>query len=111
MPIWAVDSALHRPVAERLWQLRGMADAVQGITLFKVANEADAEANCINIISEVDLHHGVYSTGSRVAAVRVIGTRPSNKIRESLGAYGFVTFETTPDGFIARALETESVLP
>ncbi|MGD1215034.1 MAG: hypothetical protein ABR861_08610 [Terriglobales bacterium] len=103
MPVWAVDSAHHRPVAERLWQLRGMADALQGITLFKVSDEGDTEASCINVIGEVDLHHGIYSSGSRVAKLRVIGTVPSNKLQEELGAYGFVNFEPTPDGFVARA--------
>ena len=105
MPIWAIDSALHRPVAERLWQVRGMADAVQGITLFKVEDEQDTEGNCINIIGEVDLHHGIYSTGSRVATLRVIGTLPSSKLREILGAYGLITIETTPDGFVAYSRE------
>jgi hypothetical protein len=78
-----------------------MADAVQGITLFKVQDEQDTEGNCINIIGEVDLHHGIYSAGSRVATLRVIGALPSSKLREMLGAYGLITIETTPDGFIA----------
>ncbi|HKM86211.1 MAG TPA: hypothetical protein VJW96_08380 [Terriglobales bacterium] len=103
MPIWAVDSALHRGVAERLWQKRGMADAFQGITLFKVLDERDAEVNCANIIGEVDLHHGIYSSGSRVASLKVIGATQSNKLLEALGASGFVRFETTPDGFLAHA--------
>jgi len=103
MPIWAVDSALHRGVAERLWLTRGMADAFQGITLFKVSDERDAEVNCANIIGEVDLHHGIYPSGSRVATLKVIGTKPSNRLLEELGAYGFVKFEPTIDGFVASA--------
>ena len=102
MPIWAVDSAPHRNIAERLWKSRGLADAFQGITLFKVADERNVEDNFVSIIGEVDLHHGIYSTGSRIARVRVIGAMPSNRVREELGAYGFVTFEQTPDGFIAQ---------
>ena len=104
MPIWAVDSAPHRAVAERLWQLRGGADAFQGITLFKVADEQDAEGNCVNVIGEVDLHHSVYSSGSKIAILRVIGTIPSNRLREELGTYGFVTLEATSEGFVARSL-------
>jgi hypothetical protein len=101
MPIWAVDSAPHRAIAERLWQVRG-ADAFQGITLFKVADERDPEGNCVNVIGDVDLHHGVYSSGSKIEALKVIGTMPSDRLREELGAYGFVTLEKTLDGFIAR---------
>jgi hypothetical protein len=102
MPIWAVDSALHRGVAERLWLTRGMADAFQGITLFKVSEERDAEVNCANIIGEVDLHHGIYSSGSRIATLKVIGARPSTNLLEELSTYGFVNFEPTLDGFVAR---------
>lgn len=103
MPIWAVDSAPHREVAERFWQTRGTADAFQGITLFKVSDERDAEGNCANIIGQVDLHHGIYSSGSKVAALKVIGASPSSKLLEELGVYGFANFEPTPDGFVARA--------
>ena len=103
MPIWAVDSALNRGVAERLWLTQGVADAFQGITLFKVSDERDAEVNCANIIGEVDLQHGVYSSGSTIATLKVIGTKPSNKLREELRAYGFEDFEPTLDGFMAHA--------
>ena len=101
MPTWAVDSAPHRVIAERLWRVRG-ADALQGITLFKVAGERDPEGNCVNVIGDVDLHHGVYSSGSRIETLKVIGARPSDRLRQELGGYGFVTLDETPDGFIAR---------
>jgi hypothetical protein len=101
MPIWAVDSAPHRAIAERLWQVRG-ADAFQGITLFKVPDEKDREGNCINVIGDVDLHHGVYSSGSKIETLRIIGATSSERLREELGAYGFVILEEMPDGFIAR---------
>ena len=102
MPIWAIDNVHHRCVAERWWKLRGCADATQGITTFKVTDETDAEANCMNIIGEVDLHHGIYSSGMPVATLRAVGTPPSKVLREKLEAYGFVTFETTSDGFVAK---------
>jgi hypothetical protein len=103
MPTWEIDSVPHRVVAERLRQLPGTADAFQGITLFKVINESDAEDNCISIVGQVDLHHGIYSSRSRIATLRVIGTKPSNRVREALAAYGFMTLEPTPDGFVAHA--------
>jgi hypothetical protein len=102
MPTWAVDTPPNRAVAQRLWDLRGGADAFQGITLFKVTDERDAEGNCINVIDQVDLHHGVYSSGSKIATLRVIGTTASDRLREELSAYGFVTLEATSDGFVAR---------
>jgi len=102
MPIWAVDTPPNRAVAKRLWDLRGGADAFQGITLFKVADARDVEGNCINLIDQVDLHHSVYSSGSKIATLRVIGTTASDRLREELSAYGFVTLEATSDGFVAR---------
>ncbi len=102
MPIWAVDTPPNRAVAKRLWELRGGADAFQGITLFRVADERDAEGNCVNVIDQVDLHHGVYSSGSKIASLTVIGATPSDRLREELSAYGFVALEATSDGFVAR---------
>jgi len=102
MPIWAIDNVHHRAIAERWWKLRGSADATHGITIFKVTDERDAESNCLNIIGEVDLHHGVYSSGMPIATLRVIGAQASKALQEKLEAYGFVTFETTADGFVAQ---------
>ena len=101
MPVWAVDSSLHRAIAERLWQILG-ADAFQGITLFKVTDELDPEGSCVNVVGDVDLHHGVYSSGSTIETLRVIGTMPSDRLREELRAYGFASLEATSDGFVAR---------
>jgi hypothetical protein len=102
MPVWAVDSVSNRDTAKRLWEQRGSADAHQGITLFTVTDERDAENNCIGIIGQVDLHHGINSSGSEVSILRVIGVHPSEAIKEEMKAYGFVVFETMPDGFLAR---------
>jgi hypothetical protein len=101
MPVWAIDSESNRAAATRLWDVRGSADANQGVTLFNVADEADAENNCIRIIGQVDLHHGVYSSGSEVSMLRVIGTQPSEAIRQEARCYGFEMFQITEDGFIA----------
>jgi hypothetical protein len=103
MPIWAINSTRHRSTAERWWRLRGCADAARGITVFKVTDENDAEGNCINVIGEVDLHHGIHSSGKPVSEVKVIGTRLSDALREQFGRYGLASFEPTPDGFVARA--------
>jgi hypothetical protein len=103
MPVWAVDSVSNRAVAERHWQLRGSADAHQGITLFKVDDERDAESNCLRVIDDVDLHHGIYSSGSEVSVLKVIGTQASERVQQDLKAYGFVKFEVTPEGFNAQA--------
>jgi hypothetical protein len=102
IPIWAVDSLPHRATAERLWKLRGTANAFRGITLFRVKDERDAEGNCVNVIGDVDLHHGICSSGSKIEILRVIGTTPSDRLREELSIYGFVTLEATSDGFVAR---------
>jgi hypothetical protein len=102
MPVWAVDSPLHRSTAGRLWEAHGKADATQGVTLFKVSDEDDPEGNCISILAEVDSHHGLYSSGRSLEILNVIGTAPSAKIRKELSDYGFTIFEQTPDGFVAR---------
>ncbi|WP_263368182.1 hypothetical protein [Edaphobacter bradus] len=102
MPVWAIDSVAHRATAERMWQLQGTSNAFRGITLFKVKDAGDAEDNCINVIGNVDLHHGVYSSGERISMLIVVGALPSNRVIDELKLYDFETFEMTPDGFVAK---------
>ena len=101
MPVRVVDSPRHRSVADDWWKLRGVSDALHGITLFKVMNENDAQVNCLNIIEQADLHHGVYSSGMPIRKLKVIGAQPSKVLKEKLRTYGFLTFELTRDGFVA----------
>ena len=105
MPIWAIDNSHHRVIAERWWKLRGCADATQGITLFKVSEETNAEENCLGVIDDVDLHHGIYSSGSAIAVLNVFGTPLSDRVQDKLKTLGFVTFRSSPGGFVALARE------
>lgn len=101
MAVWAVDSVAHRAIAERLWQLHGGSDALQGVTLFKVMDEGDKDGNCRSIIGDVDLHHGIYSSGSEIESLRIVGSPPSQETIAELESYGLSSIRLTTDGFVA----------
>ena len=103
MPVWAIDVPAHRAVAEAEWKSRGPADAWQGITLFKVTDELDRLGNLLDALDQVDLHHGVYSSGSRIEVLKVIGVSASTEVFDELRPYGFIAIDPTADGFLARA--------
>jgi hypothetical protein len=73
------------------------------MTLFK--GGGDPEDDLVSILDEVDLHHGI--SGDHVppmSAIRVLGTGPTDAVREALDSLGFTRFVTTPGGFIVDRL-------
>jgi hypothetical protein len=69
--------------------------------LFK--GEGRPEHDLLLTLDEVDLHHGI--SGGHVppeGAIRVLGTEPTDAVREALGALGFTRLVTSPDGFVAH---------
>jgi hypothetical protein len=111
MPVWAVDSSHNRSVAEKMWNSRGGADAFQGITVFKPQHGTNAEANCQEILDQVDLHHGVYSSGQKIQSLHVIGAVPADGLRSELSSIGFSRIKETQNGFIASIAETDNLSP
>ena len=101
MPVWAVDAPHNRSVAEKVWHSRGGADAFQGITVFQPQHGTNAEANCLEILDQVDLHHGVHSSGQQIQSLHVVGALPSESLRSELSSLGLSKIEATQDGFTA----------
>ena len=101
MPVWAVNSPANRATAEELWKFAESPNAFRGLTVFDINDTTAAEKNCLNILDMVDLHHGELSSGSKIGALRVVGTKLTDKLREELQTYGFANFQPTKDGFVA----------
>ena len=96
-PAWVADTVPNKPVIQRMWSQKR-----DGITSFQIAPTATPEDWLIDILDQVELHHGEYSQSSPYSALQVVGTELSRRLRAELESYGFNRFEHAPDGFLAH---------
>jgi hypothetical protein len=71
------------------------------VTLFD--SEDDPEGALLNIIDEVELHHGTGSCPETpMTVVEVVGASATSDVRERFRLLGLPNVEPTPTGFLAR---------
>jgi hypothetical protein len=108
--IWAVDTPQNRTVCERIWKQNPVHDHRErgGITLFKVKDSEERLKNLLEMVSQIEQHHGVpegdYLTFPVGFALEVAGLPLSENARLGLTEYGFSDFQETSAGFLARKL-------
>ena len=100
-PVWAVDSPANRDCAEQLWAKFPARDHLDGVTVFKAAEDRSPEQILIDEIATIDLHHGVHSANPPYTAIRVVGSTLTQQGREVLATFGFDSFTLTDEGFRA----------
>jgi hypothetical protein len=107
-PVWITMSPVNEPVVKALWSLKPPhSNYLTGITGFKHV-EGTAEDRLLAQLRAIDLHHGPYSSPTPHTALRVIGSRLTETIRDALIEFGFSTFQERPDGFVATRSEDEA---
>ena len=99
-PVWIADTPANRSVAEALWSSTG-AGVARNVTTFKVDPGKTGEDWCLNILSQVDLHHGHYSQSSAYSALDVIGAHLTPELRDALAEYGLTSCAERSGGFRA----------
>ncbi|HMQ04197.1 MAG TPA: hypothetical protein PKD26_09805 [Pyrinomonadaceae bacterium] len=92
--VWVCASSENSAAVRRLWQ-----DNVMTVTEFKVSLEDDAEAWLLDVLSDVDLHHGVYSHDPPWDSLEVYGCSASPQVRNALQEYGSGEVVDTVAGF------------
>jgi hypothetical protein len=103
-PVWAVRTAATEEAARRIWEKHPPQETdplTAGLTLFK--GEGDPVGDLLSILDEVELHHGI--AGGHVPpmdAVRVLGTGPTDAVRDAFSSLGFTRLVPIPDGFVAH---------
>jgi len=101
--VWAVQTAATEEAARRIWEEHPPQETdplASGVTLFKGGE--GSEDDLLWILDEVGLHHG--SSGGHfppTSAIRVLGTGPTDAVREELDSLGFTRLVTAPGGFVA----------
>jgi hypothetical protein len=100
-PVWIVDTAANRTVAQRIWATDPNRSHLDGVTTFKFPEGSSSEDILINELDTIDLHHGIYSANPPYTVIEVIGTGISDNVKNSFAEFGFDQFEPTPQGFRA----------
>src|SRR6185295_20295345 len=78
MHVWAIDSAANRQVAEKVWAAGARGTIEVGVTTFgRGSSSIDREADCLNVLESLDLHHGAYSHDSPYSVLEVVGVSVS----------------------------------
>jgi hypothetical protein len=111
-PIWIVGSDINRATYERLWRSHkhtghGEKDAITG---FGVKDENNRIKGLLDILPDVEIHHGRAENNELVFpsgfVLKVIGVPLSADITKALQGYGFTSFVEEPDGFQATKIKT-----
>ena len=100
-PVWAVDTPANRAVGEAIWRERPEESSKDGLTLFKVDPDESPSAWLVQVIPDINLHHGEYSHAPPYSVVAVIGVTATTTIRETFADYGLGTIVEHPGGFQA----------
>jgi hypothetical protein len=97
-PIWIADTEENGVAARQLWPARSSSMA---ITTFRIDPEATPEAWLLEILDDVDLHHGSDAHDPPWQRIRCYGAGLSAAVTDKLAAYGVREFLALPDGFLA----------
>jgi hypothetical protein len=100
-PAWAVDSPANRHCAEQLWAEFPARDHLDGITIFRTAEDRSPEQVLIDEIGTIDEHHGIYSADPPYTVIRVVGSALTPEVRQVLERFGFDCFTINSGGFDA----------
>jgi hypothetical protein len=100
-PVWAVDSEVNRKYALDIWAEKPDISHLQGLTLFKVADDTSPEDMLIGEMWTIDLHHGVDSADPPFTIIRVFGCSMTSEVQEALKSFDFELFTETGTGFEA----------
>jgi hypothetical protein len=102
MAVWVADTRANRIAGKSLSKRTsvGSSHAKRGaITTFRVRMGDPPSAWAINVLGDLDLHHGEYSHTPRYSALEVIGAEATSDLRDALREYGLTELESRDGGF------------
>ena len=103
MPAWIADTPENRRAFERHWAGHSGEPHTVGVTAFKVDPTTAPDEWCVNVLGDIDLHHGAFSHDPPYTVLEIYGAGPTPNLRAALGERGFTTIMERPDGFRAMA--------
>jgi hypothetical protein len=107
-PVWITMSPTNSPVVRALRTNATSTSHLSGITGFPYQQGVLAESCFLDLLGDVDLHHGPYSTTTPYTVLKVIGARLTPAIQCALSDLGFWELQQSPAGFTATRGEDEA---
>jgi hypothetical protein len=118
VPVWVVATPVNEAACRRIWKGRSIADhrSPGSITAFKICSEAEnRRAHLLDVIPIIEEHYGNSEVAPPVPSdaedkylhlpdgfgVDVVGLGLTDDLKDSLKAFGFLSFALTDVGFQA----------
>ena len=73
-----------------------------GVTTFSISEADPPETQVLQVLADVDLHHGEHSHSPPWDGLEVYGATPSPALQEALAEFGVDDILPTVDGFRCR---------
>lgn len=100
--VWIVDTPENKPWIKQIHSST-KPSLESGATSFPCDDNDTPEQQLLDIISDVDLHHGQYSHKPPWSVIEVIGANLSDQVeKEFKETFGITEFERSPNGFTAK---------
>ena len=103
--VWICDSENNLPFVKQVWSQDKKYSIESGVTKFDVSDNDSAEDIFVNILDDVDLHHGEFSHEPPWSIIEVYGVSVTQRIKSELSRYEEGRFEILEDGFIFHRSE------
>ncbi len=100
--MWAARTSRSKALAERLGAEEGGDDSA-GFTIFDFDGDGDIEDQLLDVIHEVELHHGSPGGHPPLVQLDVYGTGLTESLTSTLERFGLASVQVTPFGFSALA--------
>ena len=95
-PVWVVRTPESERIASEIRR-----DATADLTVF--TGSTDAEETLLDVLPEVDLHHGEPGGKPPISQIDVFGVEPSEPVRRELDSMGLPSVTLSAAGFVACA--------
>ena len=100
-PVWVVESRHNKAACKHLWSAHPTSEHTEkgAITCYNVSDTEDRLSNLINVLPDLEEHHGEFCGGF---TLEVIGLKLTDSVISTLRDLGFSSFSETPQGFQVR---------
>lgn len=95
-PVWVIRTRESERIANETW-----GDDTDNLTLFN--GSADIQATLLDVLPEIELHHGEATGEPPISRIDVLGGEPSETVRRVFGSMGLPHLVPSAVGFVALA--------
>jgi hypothetical protein len=99
LQVWLAATPSNRAAADAYRQSHPNYSPEQGVTTFRIASTDLPDAQVLQVLDDVELHHGAHSHIPPWDGLEIYGAEPSTQLRAALAEFGVNTIEPIKGGF------------